>query len=128
MPKIRRMPARQCVACGQVRGKRDLVRVVRTPDGAVRVDPTGKLSGRGAYICADPGCVARALREDRLARVLGRPVPADVAEALQRGQGRPAPPRAPVVRRILLPESAARAARAGNVKGVTRREGCREGS
>jgi uncharacterized protein len=103
MPKVRRLPQRQCVACGQMRVKRELIRIVRTPDGAVRVDLTGKLSGRGAYVCPQASCIDRALHEERLARTLERTIPEDVAEGLRGAEARPAPPRAPVVRRILLP-------------------------
>ena len=108
MPKVRRVPQRQCVACGQVRGKRDLVRVVRTAQGDVRVDPTGKLSGRGAYVCPETACVDRAVREGRLARMLGREIPDDVVQALHGALARPAPARAPVVRRITLAQAAER--------------------
>lgn len=103
MPKVRRLPQRQCVACGQMRAKRELVRVVRTPGGEIRVDPTGKLSGRGAYVCPEAACVDRALREERLARTLERAIPGDVAEGLRGALARPVAPRAPVVRRIMLP-------------------------
>lgn len=103
MPKTRRLPQRQCVACGVMRAKRELVRVVRTPDGTVRLDTTGKLSGRGAYVCPEPTCVERALREDRLARVLNLAIPDDVTRWLRDAPAPPAPPRAPVVRRVMLP-------------------------
>jgi predicted RNA-binding protein YlxR (DUF448 family) len=103
MPKVRRLPQRQCVACGQMRAKRELIRIVRTPDGVVRVDPTGKLSGRGAYVCPQTSCVDRALREERLARILERAIPDDVADGLRGAQARPGPMRAPVVRRVMLP-------------------------
>jgi len=105
MPKIRKVPQRQCVACGQTRGKREMVRVVRTPSGEVCVDPTGKLSGRGAYVCPDAGCVDRAVREGRLAGVLERPVPDALADALREAASRDVTPRAPVVRRISLRQS-----------------------
>jgi predicted RNA-binding protein YlxR (DUF448 family) len=105
MPKTRKVPQRQCVACGQTRGKRELVRVVRTPSGEVRVDPTGKLSGRGAYVCPEAGCMDRAVREGRLAGVLERPVPGTLIEALREAASREVTPRAPVVRRIPLRQS-----------------------
>jgi predicted RNA-binding protein YlxR (DUF448 family) len=105
MPKVRRLPLRQCVACRQMRVKRDLVRVVRTPSGDIRVDPTGKLSGRGAYVCPEPLCVDRALREGRLGHLLECAIPEDVAESLRGTSVRPGPPRAPVVRRIMLPRA-----------------------
>ena len=122
MPKVRKVPQRQCVACGQMRGKRDLVRVVRTPAGEVRVDATGKLSGRGAYVCPEAACVDRALREGRLAGALERAISEDVARHLREALVRPAPPREPVVRRITLRQlRESQAAHASN--GGNRREG-----
>jgi uncharacterized protein len=121
MPKTRRPPQRQCVACGQMRAKRELVRVVRTPDGTVCVDPTGKLSGRGAYVCPDAACVDRAVREERLARMLERAIPEDVAQGLRGALNRPAPARAPVVRRIMLPRPA-RPSDGARPRGGQRRE------
>jgi uncharacterized protein len=102
VPKVRRIPQRQCVACGQVRAKRDLVRVVRTPGGEVQIDRTGKVSGRGAYVCPDPACVDRAVRTGRLAGALERAVAEELAERLREAIVRPAPSRAPVVRRVSL--------------------------
>ena len=104
MPKVRKVPQRQCVACGQVRAKRDLVRVVRTPAGDVRVDVTGKVSGRGAYVCPDTACVDHALRGGRLAGALEQPLAEDLAERLREAIARPAAPRAPVVRLVSLKE------------------------
>ncbi|HEX4836626.1 MAG TPA: YlxR family protein [bacterium] len=123
MPKVRKIPQRQCVACGQMRGKRDLVRVVRTPAGEVRVDATGRLSGRGAYVCPDAACVERALREGRLEGALERPISAEVAQGLQEALTRPAPARAPVVRRITLRQLKESQAGAGGSDWRDRREG-----
>lgn len=83
MPRPRRVPMRTCVACRQVRPKRELVRVVRTPEGQVRIDPTGKVSGRGAYICRDVTCADVGVREQRLAHALEVAIPGDVAEQLR---------------------------------------------
>jgi len=102
MPKVRKVPQRQCVACGTMRAKRELVRIVRTPGGEVRVDPTGKLSGRGAYVCAEAACVDRALRGGRLEGVLERPISEDAARDLRAAAARPQASRGPVVRRIPL--------------------------
>jgi predicted RNA-binding protein YlxR (DUF448 family) len=67
----RHVPQRTCVACRQTSAKRQLVRIVRTPDGSVTVDPTGKLSGRGAYLCDQPACWQAALKQrGPLARAL----------------------------------------------------------
>lgn len=56
------IPQRTCVGCGEVQGKRQLTRVVRAPDGRVQIDPTGKASGRGAYVHERQDCWERALR------------------------------------------------------------------
>jgi predicted RNA-binding protein YlxR (DUF448 family) len=67
----RHVPQRTCVACRQTSAKRQLVRIVRTPDGSVTVDPSGKLSGRGAYLCDSPACWQAALKQrGALARAL----------------------------------------------------------
>jgi len=61
---------RQCTGCQEIRQKREMIRVVRTPDGEVVLDSTGKRSGRGAYVCPDPECLAKALSSGRLAKSL----------------------------------------------------------
>ena len=71
----RRRPIRSCVACGRATDKRDLIRVVRSPDGAVFVDTTGKTSGRGAYVCPRPACLDTALKSRRLERGLSLAAP-----------------------------------------------------
>jgi uncharacterized protein len=64
------VPLRTCIACRQTRGKRELVRVVRTPDSGIQVDPTGKLAGRGAYLCKAQVCWDSALGGQKLATAL----------------------------------------------------------
>jgi predicted RNA-binding protein YlxR (DUF448 family) len=64
--KPRHVPQRTCIACKQIKPKRELLRVVRTPDGHVLLDPTGKKSGRGAYLCARRSCWELALKKGRL--------------------------------------------------------------
>jgi predicted RNA-binding protein YlxR (DUF448 family) len=75
--KPRRVPQRTCVACRSTSGKRDFVRIVRTPSGAVEVDETGKKAGRGAYLCASPACWAEALKKGRLDSALRVKLSAD---------------------------------------------------
>lgn len=70
MKKPRHVPIRTCVACRATDEKRDLLRIVRQPDGSVLYDPKGKLSGRGAYICASASCIALARKQKRLERSL----------------------------------------------------------
>jgi predicted RNA-binding protein YlxR (DUF448 family) len=69
-PHPKHVPIRTCIACRQEAGKRELVRVVRTPSGPVQVDPTGKLAGRGAYICRSRACWEQALQGHRLGGAL----------------------------------------------------------
>ncbi len=64
------VPQRTCVACHQVKPKRELLRIVRTPQGRVEMDPTGKKSGRGAYLCANRSCWTMALKKKRLEQEL----------------------------------------------------------
>jgi hypothetical protein len=78
----RAAPSRSCVVCRASREKRDLLRVVRTPDGTVRFDASGRANGRGAYVCRDEACVAGATGRGGLARALQARVPEDLGEQL----------------------------------------------
>jgi predicted RNA-binding protein YlxR (DUF448 family) len=83
------------VACHTTREQRDLLRVVRTPGGEVRVDPLGRANGRGAYVCRDEACIINATGRGGLARALATTIPTDLATEL-RSQlpgvaGRPGP-------------------------------------
>lgn len=69
------------MACRQVNPKRTLVRLVRTPEGRVEIDPTGKRAGRGAYLCSAPACWELGLKRDRIARALRtKLLPEDAAQ------------------------------------------------
>jgi len=72
-PVARPAPRRTCVSCRTERDKRDLVRIVRTPGGDAAIDPSGKASGRGAYLCADPACWSKALKNRAVQRALDVP-------------------------------------------------------
>ena len=78
----RKIPVRRCVGCNAQKPKRELVRVVRSPDGNVSVDLTGKKAGRGAYLCPSAACLAKARKAKRLQNAFGVPVPDDVFERL----------------------------------------------
>ena len=69
------IPLRTCVACRETKPKRELLRVVRTPDGHVLIDATGKKSGRGAYLCARLSCWESALKKQRLEQELEVAIP-----------------------------------------------------
>lgn len=68
--KKRHTPIRSCVACRETDEKRDLLRIVRQPDGSVVYDPKGKIAGRGAYLCANERCIALARKQKKLERSL----------------------------------------------------------
>jgi len=75
-------PTRTCVACRTERQKREFVRIVRTPEGAVVFDESGRANGRGAYLCADASCWQKALTKRSIERALGVPLPSDIQERL----------------------------------------------
>lgn len=81
--KQRKTPIRTCVACRTSGDKRGLVRIVRTPSGEVMIDPTGKMPGRGAYLCARPECLRKAVKEKRLSRALRTEIPEEVIRELE---------------------------------------------
>lgn len=81
----RRVPTRTCVGCRTQRGKKELVRVVRTPEGEVVLDPTGKRSGRGAYLCPRVECLADARKSKALERALEKEIAPEIWEELRQG-------------------------------------------
>ena len=86
----RHVPLRTCVLCQQVRPKRDLVRVVRTPQGQIVVDERGKAAGRGAYLCRNQDCWEKAIARDRLDHALKAKLsPEDKERLLHYGQQLP---------------------------------------
>ncbi|MBA2373266.1 MAG: YlxR family protein [Chloroflexi bacterium] len=78
----RRLPTRSCVVCRTPRPKRELVRIVRCPDGTLRHDPSGRLSGRGAYLCRQTGCLETAITKGALSRALKTPIPPGLRDEL----------------------------------------------
>jgi predicted RNA-binding protein YlxR (DUF448 family) len=80
--RARPLPQRTCVACGTTTNKRELVRIVRTAEG-VSADTTGKVAGRGAYICSQASCWEQALKKGRLARSLKTTISQEDADALR---------------------------------------------
>ena len=81
MPK--KIPMRQCVGCREMKPKKELIRVVRSPEGQVSLDFRGKLPGRGAYVCPDPACLAKARKSKALERAFSAPLPEEVYQALE---------------------------------------------
>ncbi len=77
------VPIRTCIACRETGAKRGLTRVVRSPEGDIAIDPTGKRNGRGAYLCEKPGCWDRATSTPLLSRALNAEIASDTAEQLK---------------------------------------------
>jgi hypothetical protein len=80
--RVKRVVLRRCAACGEQLPKRDLIRIVRTPEGRVEVDSTGKASGRGTYLCPKTECWEKGLAKNRLDRVLRSDLLSEDKEAL----------------------------------------------
>ena len=81
MPK--KIPMRQCVGCREMKAKKELIRVVRSPEGEINLDFKGKLPGRGAYVCPAAACLAKARKARALERAFSVQLPPQVYEALE---------------------------------------------
>ena len=86
MPK--KIPQRQCVGCREMKEKRELIRVVRSPEGEVSLDFKGKKPGRGAYLCPDPECLKKARKSRALERAFSQALPTEVYEGLEAEMGK----------------------------------------
>lgn len=80
----KKLPLRKCLGCNEMKPKRELVRVVRTPEGEIKMDLTGKLNGRGAYICPQKSCLAAAVKAKRLNRAFSCEIKAEIYDELLR--------------------------------------------
>lgn len=83
--KQKKIPVRTCIGCGESKPKKELVRVVREPDGNLCVDLTGKKNGRGAYICHSTECLKKARKGRRLEKSFSMQIPDEVYDELMRG-------------------------------------------
>jgi predicted RNA-binding protein YlxR (DUF448 family) len=81
---VKKIPMRTCVACHSTRPKKELMRIVRRPDGGLLVDVKGKVSGRGAYLCPNVACIELALKSRRIEHALEVPVPQEVISELKK--------------------------------------------
>ncbi|MBQ7638668.1 MAG: YlxR family protein [Clostridia bacterium] len=79
----KKVPLRRCVCCGEMKPKKELIRIVRTPEGEITADPTGKKSGRGAYICLSNECFSLARKGKKLERAFGGRISDEVYDALE---------------------------------------------
>lgn len=79
----KKVPLRKCTGCGEMKLKKELVRVVKTPEGEISLDPTGKMNGRGAYLCKDPQCLRKAQKSKRIEKALSCTVPDEIYNKLE---------------------------------------------
>ncbi len=79
----KKIPLRKCTGCGEMKPKKELVRIVRSPEGDIHLDTTGKMNGRGAYICPDLQCLLKAKKGRRLEKAFECAVPAEIYDRLE---------------------------------------------
>jgi len=79
----KKIPMRQCLGCREMLPKRELIRIVRSPEGELSLDSKGKAPGRGAYLCGKPECLRKARKSHAIERALSVTVPVDVFDALE---------------------------------------------
>ena len=79
----KKIPMRKCTGCNEMKPKKELVRVVKSPEGEISMDLTGKKSGRGAYVCHSKKCLAAAIKAKRLERAFECAIPQEVYERLE---------------------------------------------
>ena len=86
----KKIPMRQCLGCREMKPKKELIRVVRSPEGEISLDFKGKANGRGAYVCPDPACLKKAVKARALERAFSAQIPQEVydalAEQMERGE------------------------------------------
>ena len=84
MGSVKKIPLRKCIGCGEMKNKKEMMRVIRTPENQVTLDVTGKKNGRGAYLCFSRDCLAKAMKNRGLERSLKIAMGQDVFESLER--------------------------------------------
>jgi predicted RNA-binding protein YlxR (DUF448 family) len=80
----KKVPLRQCTGCGEMKSKKEMIRVIKTPEDEIVLDTTGKKNGRGAYICACLDCLNKAIKNRGLERSLKVNIPTEVYEELKK--------------------------------------------
>ena len=81
--RVRKIPLRKCIGCGENKPKKEMIRVVRNKELEVKIDPTGKMNGRGAYICSNISCLEQAKKSKRLSNALEIEIPSSIYEELR---------------------------------------------
>ena len=81
--QVKRVPLRMCTGCGEMKPNKELVRVVKPPEGEVSLDLTGKKAGRGAYVCPSPECLKKARKNRRIERSFQCKIPDEIYDAME---------------------------------------------
>ena len=81
---MKKIPLRKCAGCGEMRSKKELIRVIRTPEEEIVIDGTGKKNGRGAYLCSSSQCLSKAIKTKALERSLKAAIPKEIYEELEK--------------------------------------------
>ena len=84
MAGVKKIPMRMCLGCGEMKPKKELIRAVKSPDGEISLDLTGKKSGRGAYVCPDPNCLKLARKARRFEKRLECRISDEVYDTMER--------------------------------------------
>lgn len=87
MLKVKKVPLRKCLGCNEMKPKKELIRIVRSPEGKVHIDKTGKSPGRGCYICSCIDCLNSAVKAKRVERALDVSVDTQIFEELREQLG-----------------------------------------
>ena len=80
----KKIPMRKCIGCGEMKSKKELIRIIRTPEGEIVLDKTGRQNGRGAYICDDAECFKKARKNKGLERSFKQSINAEIYAALEK--------------------------------------------
>ena len=80
----KKIPQRQCIGCGEMKNKKEMLRVLKTTDDQIIIDATGRKNGRGAYLCQSKECLEKAIKNKGLERSLKMAIPKEVYEALEK--------------------------------------------
>ena len=81
---MKKIPMRQCIGCGEMKGKKEMMRVIKTAEGDISLDITGKKNGRGAYLCMQKGCLQKARKNKGLERSFKMSIPDEVYQTLDK--------------------------------------------
>lgn len=80
----KKFPQRQCIGCGEMKNKKEMIRILKTPEGEFNLDSTGRKNGRGAYLCPSMDCLKKAIKSKGLERSFKMAMPKEVYETLER--------------------------------------------